>query len=37
MAATSLLGGVGDDSSEEDIDGDEDDVTDLIGLDLSSR
>ena len=37
MAAASSVGGVGDDSLEEDIDGDEDDVTDLIGLDLSSR
>ena len=31
------LGGVGDDSSEEDVEGDEDDVTDLMGLDLPSR
>ena len=37
MAAGSSVGGVGDDSSEEDVEGDEDDVTDLMGLDLPSR
>ena len=37
MAAASLVGGVGEDSSDEDIEGDEDDVTDLMGLDLPSR
>jgi hypothetical protein len=37
MAAASSVGGVGDDSLEEDIDGDDDDVTDLIGLYLPSR
>ena len=37
LVAASSVGGVGDDSLDEDIDGDEDDVTDLIGLDLSSR
>ena len=37
MAATSSVGGVGDDSSEEDVEGAEDDVTDLMGLDLPSR
>ena len=37
MAVASSVGGVGDDSSEEDVEGDEDDVTDLMGLDLPSR
>ena len=37
LAAASLVGGVGDDSSEEDIEGEEDDITDLMGLDLHSR
>ena len=37
MAAGSSVGGVGDDSSEEDVEGDEDDVTDLMGLYLPSR
>ena len=32
MAAASSVGNVGDDSSEEDIEGVEDDVTDLMGL-----
>ena len=37
LAAASSVGGVGDDSSEEDVDGEDDDVTDLLGLDLPSR
>ena len=37
LAAASSVGGVGDDSSEENAEGDEDDVTNLIGLDLPSR
>ena len=37
LAAASSVGGVGDDSSDEDIEGDEDDVTDLMGLDLPSK
>jgi len=37
LAAASSVGGVGDDSSDEDIESDEDDVTDLMGLDLPSR
>jgi len=37
LAAASSVGGVGDDSSMEDVEGDEDDVTDLMGLDLPSR
>ena len=37
LAAGSSIGGVGDDSSEEDVEGDEDDVTDLMGLYLPSR
>ena len=37
LAAASSVGGVGDDSSNEDIEGDEDDVTDLMGIDLPSR
>ena len=37
MAAASSVGNIGDDSSEEDIEGVEDDVTDLMGLGLESR
>ena len=37
LVVASSVGGVGDDSSEEDVEGDEDDVTDLMGLDLPSR
>ena len=37
LAAASSVGGVGDDSSEKDIEGEEDDITDLMGLDLPSR
>ena len=37
LAATSSVGNVGDDSSDKDIEGVEDDVTDLMGLDLQSR
>ena len=37
LAAASSVGGVGDDSSEEDVDGEDDDVTNLMGLDLPSR
>jgi len=37
MAAASSVGGVGDDSSEEDIEGEEDDITALTGLSLPSR
>jgi hypothetical protein len=37
MAAASSVGGVGDDSSEEDIEGEEDDITALMGLSLPSR
>ena len=37
LAAASSVGGVGDDSSNEHIEGDEDDVTNLTGLDLPSR
>ena len=37
LAAASSVGGVGDDSSKEDVEGDEDDVTNLTGLDLPSR
>jgi len=37
LAAASSVGGIGDDSSEEDVEGAEDDVTDLMGLDLPSR
>ena len=37
LAAASSVGGVGDESSEEDVEGEEDDITDLIGLDLPSR
>ena len=37
MAVASSVGGVGDDSFDEDVEGVEDDVTDLMGLDLPSR
>ena len=37
LAAASSAGGVRDDSSEEDVEGEEDDITDLMGLDLPSR
>jgi len=37
LAAASSVGDVGDESSEEDAEGVDDDVTDLMGLDLSSR
>ena len=37
LAAASSVGNVGGDSSDEDIEGDEDDITDLMGLDLQSR
>ena len=37
LAAASLVGGVVDDSSVEDVEGEEDDITDLMGLDLPSR
>jgi hypothetical protein len=37
MAAASSVGGVGDDSSEEELEDFEDDVTVLMGLDLPSR
>ena len=37
MAAASSVGGVGEDSSDEDLEGEEDDVTDLMGLYLPSR
>ena len=37
MAAASSVGGVGDDSSEEDIEGEEDDITALVGLSLPSK
>ena len=37
MAATSSVGGVGDDSSEEGIEGEEDDITAIMGLSLPSR
>ena len=37
LAAASSVGGVGDESSEEDAEGEEDDVTDLMGLDFPSR
>ena len=36
LATASSVGGVGDDSSEEDVEGVEDDVADLMGLDLPS-
>ena len=37
LAAASSVGNVGDDSSEEDAEGEDNDVTDLMGLDLPSR
>ena len=37
LAAASSVGDVGGESSEEDAEGVEDDVTDLMGLDLPSR
>ena len=37
LAAASSVGNVGDDSSEEDAEGEDDDTTDLMGLDLPSR
>ena len=37
LAAASSVGGVGDDSSEEDVEGEDNDITDLMGLDLPSR
>ena len=37
MTAASSVGGVGDDSLEEDVEGAEDDITYLMGLDLLSR
>ena len=37
MAAASSVGNIGDESSEEEADEVEDDVTDLMGLDLPSR
>src|SRR6185312_10255743 len=37
MAAASLVGNVGDESSEEESEEVEDDVTDLMGLDLPRR
>jgi len=37
LAAASSVGGVGDESSEEDAEGEDDDITDLMGLDLPSR
>ena len=37
MAAASSVGDVGGESLEEDLEGLEDDVTDLMGLDLESR
>jgi hypothetical protein len=37
MAAASSVGGVGDESSEEEFEEFEDDVTVLMGLDLPSR
>ena len=37
LAAASSVGGVGDDSSEEDVEGEDDDITDLMELDLPSR
>jgi hypothetical protein len=37
MAAASSVGGVGDESSEEDLEDSEDDITALMGLDLPSR
>ena len=37
LAAGSSVGNVGGDSSEEDVEGEEDDITNLMGLDLPSR
>ena len=37
LAAASSVGNGRGDSSDEDIEGDEDDITDLMGLDLQSR
>ena len=37
MAAASSVGGIGDDSSDEDVEGEKEDVTDLMGIDLPSR
>ena len=37
LAAASSVDDIGDESSEEDAEGVEDDVTDLMGLDLESR
>ena len=37
MAVASSVGGIGDDSFDEDVEGVEDDVTDLMGLDLPCR
>ena len=37
LAAASSVGNVGGDSSDEDIEGDENNITDLMGLDLQSR
>ena len=37
MVVASSVGGVGDESSEEDAEGEDDDITDLMGLDLPSR
>ena len=37
MAAASSVGDAGDESSEEETEGVDDDVTDLMGLDLPSR
>ena len=37
LTAASSVGGVGDDSLEEDVEGAEDDITYLMGLDLLSR
>ena len=37
LDAASSVGNVGDDFSEEDAEGEDDDVTDLMGLDLHSR
>ena len=37
MAIASSVGGIEDDSSDEDIEGEEDDITDLVGLNLPSR
>ena len=37
MADASCIGGVRDESSDEDVEGEEDDVTNLMGLNLPSR